>query len=96
MDEQASPIQEFYLPLEGVPASLGPGLRTLSGAKRGAGECCYCVPTCVRTGECLSKPCPEGSLELTSLKRKSSDLDTITPVSALITPSQPINHTVVS
>jgi hypothetical protein len=26
------------LPLEGVPASLGPGLRTASGAKRGLGE----------------------------------------------------------
>jgi hypothetical protein len=25
MDEQASRIQDFYLPLEGVPASLGPG-----------------------------------------------------------------------
>ena len=30
--------RSFPLPLEGVPASLGPGLRTASGAKRSLGE----------------------------------------------------------
>jgi hypothetical protein len=41
-------------------------------------------------------PCPEGSLELTSLRTKSSYLDTITPFVCADHTNSALNHTVVS
>jgi hypothetical protein len=38
-------------PLEGVPASLGPGLRTVSGAVRSLGEKLSPIAVCPMTGE---------------------------------------------
>jgi hypothetical protein len=41
----------LYLPLEGVPASLGPGLRTVSGADRSLGAKLPPSAICPMTGE---------------------------------------------
>ncbi len=46
-----NPSVSFPLPLEGVPASLGPRLRTASGAKRSPGEKFAPGAVCPVTGE---------------------------------------------
>jgi hypothetical protein len=44
-----------FLPLEGKPASLGPGLRTVSGAERSLGEKLSPSAVCAMTGESTAK-----------------------------------------
>jgi hypothetical protein len=46
-----STVTFLFLPLEGVPASLGPGLRTVSGAERGLGAKLSPTAVCPMTGE---------------------------------------------
>jgi hypothetical protein len=74
--EPLRPFQPFHsLPLEGVPASLGPGLRTASGANRSLGGLLPSSAICATTGESTAKDdcvreCKQGR-QLIKLSRNS-------------------------
>jgi hypothetical protein len=66
-----------FLPLEGMPASLGPGLRTASAAERSLGEKLSPSAVCAMTGESTAmddciRQCEKGR-QLINLGRISND-----------------------
>jgi hypothetical protein len=74
--EPLRPFQPLYsMPLEGLPASLGPSLRTASGAKRSLGGMLPSSAVCAMTGESAAKDdcireCTQGR-QLINLGRNS-------------------------